>query len=445
MFNKNSKNKGVFALLIALFMISSSVAFADGGGANAEGKKLFKAKCSTCHTPHKDMTGPALFHMRDTWKEAGQGDEIYKWVNNWKKAAATNSYAKEVSGWSPAAMQTFPDLTKEQIDAIFDYVDAAPMPGAAKAKTGGGAVAAAAPTESKSNSLNPIWYILGAVFLVIIFSVGAVKRQLQSLEGEVPEEKKIGSKKWLWKNKKWLGMGGFVVVVGIIVYVLLVLYDVNVMTAYHPNQPITFRHDIHAGINGIDCKYCHNSANKSKTSGIPTLNVCMNCHKLVHGSNDFQKKEIQKLYDAVGYSPKSGGKFSGKQHPIVWNKVHNLPDFVFFSHKQHVVVGGVDCKQCHGDMTKRHETAEVMPVQELNKIKGNIDLGDKPTLTMGWCIECHAKKAVSKGPLDTRGGYYDEIHKRLAKYDEKDYAKFLEDGKVTEKELGGWECAKCHY
>lgn len=446
MFNKNNKKKGLFALFIALFMVSTSISFAGDDG-NSAGKNLFKAKCSTCHAPHRDMTGPALFHMRDQWKKDGHGDLIYDWVHNWKKTAATHPYAKEVSNWSPAAMQTFPNLTKDQINSIFDYIDSTPEPGAKKATTGGGTgtVSSGGSAPQKDNGLGAIWYILGAVFLVIIFSAGAIKRQLRSLDGEVPEEKRIGSKKWMWKNKKWLGMGGFVVTVGIIVYALLVLYDVDVMTAYHPSQPITFRHDIHAGINGINCKYCHNGANKSKTSGIPTLNVCMNCHKLVHGENEFQKKEIAKLYDAVGFSPKGGGKFSGKQHPIVWNKVHNLPDFVFFSHKQHVVVGGIDCKQCHGDMTKRHKTAEVMPVSELNKIKGNINLGDHQTLTMGWCITCHEKKAVSKGPLSTRGGYYEEIHKRLLKYDKKDYAKFLKDGKVTEKELGGWECGKCHY
>lgn len=443
----NRKNKGWFALLIALFLMSTSVAFAEGDGENTEGKKLFKVKCATCHAPHRDMTGPALFQMREAWAEAGAGDVIYDWVHNWKKAAATNAYAKEVADWSPAAMQTFPDLTKEQIDAIFDYVDAVPKPGANNAAAGGATATPGAVVASKDDSLNPIWYILGAIFIVIIFSASAVKRQLQNLDGAVPEEKKIGSKKWLWKNKKWLAMGGFVITVGVITYILLLLYNVNVMTSYHPSQPITFRHDIHAGINGIDCKYCHNSVNKSKTAGIPTLNVCMNCHKLVRGSNEFQKNEIAKLYEAVGFSSEGGGQFKGEdqQEPIVWNKVHNLPDFVFFSHKQHVEVGGVDCKQCHGDMTKRHETAQVMPVEELNKIEGNINLGTHPTLTMGWCVECHAEKAISKGPLDSRGGYYDEIHERLLEYDKEDYAKFLEDGKVTVKELGGWECAKCHY
>jgi len=125
--------------------------------------------------------------------------------------------------------------------------------------------------------------------------------------------------------------------------------------------------------------------------------------------------------------------------------VHVLPDHVYFNHSQHVEVGGIDCKQCHGDMTKMVGTAKVQPVSELNKIEGNIKL-TKTTLTMGWCIECHAEKEISQGPLDSKkDGYYDEIHRRLMNNDKSLYGEYLKDGKVTVKELGGWECAKCHY
>ena len=129
----------------------------------------------------------------------------------------------------------------------------------------------------------------------------------------------------------------------------------------------------------------------------------------------------------------------------MWNKVHVLPDHVYFNHQQHVLVGGLDCKQCHGDMTKEKGLPRVVPVEELNKIEGNVQL-TKPTLTMGWCIECHGKKEISNGPVNSVGsGYYDEIHRRLAKHGRNLYQKMLEDEKVSVQELGGWECAKCHY
>jgi hypothetical protein len=95
-------------------------------------------------------------------------------------------------------------------------------------------------------------------------------------------------------------------------------------------------------------------------------------------------------------------------------------------------------------MTQQLETAKVQPVTELNKVEGNIPI-TKKTLTMGWCIECHAEKAITEGSIDKKGdGYYMEIHNRLLK-DKKLYRSYLEDKKVTVKELGGWECAKCHY
>ena len=168
----------------------------------------------------------------------------------------------------------------------------------------------------------------------------------------------------------------------------------------------------------------------------------MNCHKQINGEGKPYAAEIKKIYSAAGYDPAGSGKYTGNTKPIVWNKVHVLPDHVYFNHSQHVVVGGVDCKQCHGDMTKMKEAVKVQPVSELNKIEGNIKLL-KPTLTMGWCIECHGAKEVSLG--DGKNGYYDEIHRRLKDNDKSLYKKYLKDGKVTVSELGGWECAKCHY
>jgi hypothetical protein len=96
----------------------------------------------------------------------------------------------------------------------------------------------------------------------------------------------------------------------------------------------------------------------------------MNCHKQINGEGKPYASEIKKIYSAAGYDPTGSGKYTGNTKPIVWNKVHVLPDHVYFNHSQHVVVGGIDCKQCHGDMTKMKETAKVQPVSELNKIEG---------------------------------------------------------------------------
>ncbi len=423
----------------------------------AQGDALFKSKCASCHQPHKNSTGPKLFQVRQKWTDGGAKEgSIYQWVNNWQTAAASDPYAQTVSTWSPSAMSAFPDLKKEDIDAILDWVDSQPDPAAAGAGDAGatgeaGAVTdAAGTTEETSNGW--IWLILGVIFVTIILAVGGVRRQLKFAAADA-EGKPLNEgmsyaeelKAWAWKYRLYVGLGTLVVVIGIVVTLFLGLYSIGVVENYQPSQPIAFPHAIHTGTNGIDCKYCHSSVTKSKTAGIPSVNVCMNCHKQINGRTPAQQEQIAKIYEAAGWNPEGAGSYTGKTKPIVWNKVHVLPDHVYFNHSQHVVVGGVDCKQCHGDMTKQVETQKVWPVEELNKIEGNIPL-TKPTMTMGWCIECHAEKEISTGGIDTKNdGYYNEIHKRLLNNDKKLYEKYLEDGKVSVAELGGWECAKCHY
>lgn len=436
-------NKWCFGALTLVFTAGTFNAQAQPDGAS-----LFK-KCATCHQPHKDGTGPKLFGVRAKWEEGGaQEGSMYQWVKNWEIAAANDPYAKGVSAIKPTAMDKFPDLTNEDIDAIFDYVDAQPEPGtgdggAADASGGAGA------TQEEESSTGWIWIILGVVFVTIILAVGGVRRQLKMASAEQDgNEFNEGStygeefKSWAWKNRLYVGLGSLVIVIGIIVTLFLALYSIDIKENYQPSQPIDFPHSVHAGINGIDCKYCHNSVTESKSAGLPSVNVCMNCHKQVTGNTPEQQAKIAKIYEAAGWD---GNQYTGKTKEIVWNKVHVLPDHVYFNHSQHVVIGGVDCKQCHGDMATMTETAKVQPVSELNKVEGNIVL-TRPTLTMGWCIECHGEKEISTGSIDTKGGgYYNEIHKRLLNNDKKLYGQYLEDGKVTVKELGGWECSKCHY
>ncbi len=430
---------------VAIALLFTATSFE---GLSQNGETLFKNKCSTCHQIFKDGTGPKLYKVRDLWIADGAKEgSIYLWVNNWQKAAASDPYAEKVSKIKPTAMSMFPDLTKEDIDGIFDYIDAQPDPATKAAASGGGDAGGGPVVEESGNTW--LWVVAGIIFIVIILTLGGVRRQLSQVvaekEGKPAEDfPTYGSeiRQWMWKNKIYVGIASLILVLCLLVIGIQGLGNINVMESYQPTQPIDYPHNVHAGINGIDCKYCHNAADKSKTAGVPTVNVCMNCHKQVSGNTPEQEAKIQKIYDAAGWN---GSEYTGETHPIKWNKVHVLPDHVYFNHEQHVTVGGIDCKQCHGDMTKQVETARVVPVEELNKIEGNVQL-TRPTLTMGWCIECHDQKGITEGPLtDKKSGYYDEIHKRLLNNDKKLYNKYLEDGKVSVKELGGWECAKCHY
>ena len=429
---------------IILFFAFSLFSFQAVG----QGEALFKSKCATCHQPLKNSTGPKLYQVRDKWASGGAKEgSIYTWVNNWQTAAASDPYAAEVSKWSPTAMSAFPDLKKEEIDAIFDWVDTQQEASATGAPNG--EENPLTPTDvEEEGSLSWVWIVMGVVFLTIILAVGGVRRQLKVVTSENPDaqEKLTYSEEfrsWAWKNRLYVGIASLIIVLAVIVTLFQSLYRINVVEGYQPSQPIAFPHDRHAGVNGIDCKYCHNSVTKSKSAGIPSVNVCMNCHKQINGEGKPFAGEIKKIYDAAGWDVSSGaGKYTGKTKPIVWNKVHVLPDHVYFNHSQHVVVGGIDCKQCHGDMAKLKETAKVQPVSELNKVEGNIKL-TKATLTMGWCIECHGAKDVALG--NGKNAYYDEIHRRLMNNDKNLYRKYLKDGKVSVSELGGWECAKCHY
>jgi cytochrome c2 len=420
----------------------------------AQGGDLFKAKCATCHKVFDDMTGPKLYGVRDRWEEGGAGEEvIIQWVRNQDVAAAMNSFAKERISWSGSAMTKFGNqLSDEEIISILDWVDAQVV---APTNSGGPVGATGVEGDTEESGLGWIWYVVGGLFVVIVLSVGGVRRQLKSVDVEASGGTFNSTmsyfdefKQWAWINKKYVGFGGLIVLVGLIVTLFLGLYTIGVVEGYQPSQPIAFPHDVHSGLNGIDCNYCHNSVTESKSAGLPTVNVCMNCHKQIKGEGE-QVAQIQKIYDAAGWD---GMKYTNVTKPIIWNKVHVLPDHVYFNHKQHVGVGGVDCAQCHGDMTTMNETAKVRTSEELNAVKENIEGGinfTKPTLTMGWCLQCHEQKEISVGPINTKdqgkNGYYNEIHKRLLSGDKALYSDYLDDDKVTVKELGGWECAKCHY
>lgn len=175
---------------------------------------------------------------------------------------------------------------------------------------------------------------------------------------------------------------------------------------YAPDQPVKFSHKIHAGDNKIDCKYCHHTAEYGKSAGIPSVNLCMNCHIIVREGSHSGRFEITKVLEA--YDTKK---------PIEWVRLHNLPDHVNFSHAQHVGIGQVDCKQCHG------------PVEEMDIMRQHSDL------SMGWCINCHRETAVNFKD----NAYYDNYLK---------LHEMLKNGQldtVRAADVGANDCMRCHY
>lgn len=175
---------------------------------------------------------------------------------------------------------------------------------------------------------------------------------------------------------------------------------------YAPDQPIKFSHKVHAGDAKIDCKYCHSTAEYSKSAGIPAMDLCMNCHILIREGTHSGKFEIAKIIDATE-----------NNKPVQWVRLHNLPDFVFFSHAQHVNVAKIDCQKCHGQ------------VQEMDITRQQSDL------SMGWCVNCHRDTKVNF----KNNAYYDNyklLHQEL------------KDGKldtVRAVNIGANDCMRCHY
>lgn len=409
-----------------------------------DGKALYKANCAACHKEVKNSTGPMLQGAKARWEEAGEAENLYKWVKDPAAlvSSGTSPRAIEMEGFSPAPMPP-QNLTNEEIDAIFKYADDYVV----AVKPSSDATTAGAGEEEGDNSFL-LMVILAVVLGIVFFSVIGVRRQLKYVEEGADYEMdmsktnkdKLGE--WIVRNWQLTLILFLIVVVTGGADMMSRANQVGVFEDYEPSQSIAYSHKLHAGDMGIDCKYCHNSAEKSKHAGIPTVNVCMNCHENVLEGTTTGTSEIAKIHAAAGFDADTK-TYSKETSPIIWNKAHNLPDHVYFSHAQHTnpKTGGVDCKQCHGDV-QTFGLGRVASTEEINKLAGTdgVIALTKPLLTMGWCLECHNEKTVDL----TRSDYYEELHDRLGS--RPDFLRRIsEDDKITVRELGGWECAKCHY
>jgi hypothetical protein len=157
--------------------------------------------------------------------------------------------------------------------------------------------------------------------------------------------------------------------VGLSIPGVFVVPLVYVRTPYHldrqfpVNQPVQFDHRHHVEDDGIPCLYCHDLAERSPFAGVPATEVCMGCHSQIWNGSPMLE-------------PVRRSFFSGQ--PLPWNRVHRVPDFVYFNHAVHVN-GGVACAACHGDVA-------AMPLPR------QVNL-----LTMGWCLDCHRQQPARYG------------------------------------------------
>ena len=414
-----------FALLGLTFILGFSTLNAQ------DGKSLFQQNCQSCHALDKNLTGPALrgFTGRGPW---GDKQNIYDWVHNPAAFMAKDPYTQGLKNQYGVIMQAFPDLSNEAIDAIVDYIVTAPEPGATGI-AGGNQQGGAAATEGENNRSALIFGIISILLAIVALILMQVNSNLKKLSDDKegilrPEPVPF------YRNKVYIALiaiiffivGGYFVGKGAI--------GLGRQQGYQPAQPIYYSHKVHAGINQINCLYCHNSAWESKHAAIPSINTCMNCHKAIstyekgpqlydeEGNEINGTAEIEKLYAFAGYTPGQPWDAS-KAKPIEWIKIHNLPDHVYFNHAQHVNAGNVACQTCHGN------------IQEMDKVSQVAEL------SMGWCVNCHRETKVDFfNKADSTGNQFYSIYEK--------FHNDIQSGKmsdVTVEKIGGLECQKCHY
>ena len=444
-------------IAIGLLLSTSASIYAQGDAKN--GEKLFKANCTACHALDKQLVGPALGGVVDRLKKEQNLDTdwLHKWIKDNKSLRESgDKYAIEVyEKFNKTEMLAYPNLTDQDINDILEYTTNPPAPepaaadAAATAGTDTNSVAAleAAKKESVNSKIILISLVaIGALLLWLLLKLNQLVKLQQSEELSELNANRAVSLGDLYRKYHYVGKGVLVVLGILAAYgIWNWLMWIGVYKGYKPEQPIYFSHKIHAGENKIDCQLCHSSAKYGKVSEIPSMNVCMNCHRTISEYNGkymepgkdkaFYDGEIQKIYAATGWDPASQ-QYTGKTQPVEWVRIHNMPDFVYFDHSQHVVAGeqaiisshnkknpeakiDVVCKACHGQI----DTMNV--VQMANDF------------TMGWCIECHRTTEV-----DMNNGYNKEYFKNLHEKLKKQYGS---GAKITVDAIGGLECGKCHY
>lgn len=412
-------------LFLSLFVISIVNISAQDAAA---GKAIFTGKCAACHNVFKKMTGPALMGLEERGKWADH-KELLAWINNPAAYMAKDPYTQGLKAEYGPMMTGFADVTLKDVDDMVAYINAevanknaAPKPGA---------VTETADTGNQNAIIfGVISLVLGIIALILMQVNSNLKKMSDDSEGIVRPEPVA-----FYRNKTYIAMasivffvfGGYMVAKGAI--------GLGRQKDYQPEQPIYYSHKVHAGINQISCLYCHGNAWESKHAAIPSVNVCMNCHKAI---NTYEKgpklykengdevngtAEINKLYQYAGFDPNNPSKWDpSKAKPIEWVKIHNLPDHVYFNHSQHIRAGNVQCQSCHGEITAMDEVKQVAD------------------LSMGWCINCHRQTNVNFNYDSTKGNKFYSIYEK--------FHNDIKDGKmdsVKVKDIGGLECQKCHY
>ena len=197
-----------------------------------------------------------------------------------------------------------------------------------------------------------------------------------------------------------------------------------------PEQPIQFPHPVHVQTLGMNCLYCHFSADKSPDPGLPAVATCMGCHSAIGSKKDNvvnlpknelhearTSPELTKLWAYADATPGAPG-LGPKAKPIPWVRIHKVPEYVRFPHMRHVNAG-VTCQSCHGE------------VQKMNQVY------QYASLNMGWCVSCHVNGYDPAEGLKAAGYASTSPAARSTGT--------TPAAASTEKKMARYDCANCHY
>jgi cytochrome c2 len=446
---------------------------APGEGDYKVGKTLWNVNgCGACHNKNmKDKsTGPALGGVDARWASEPR-EHLVRWIQNSQALIGSGESERAIAVWNeykPTVMSSYV-LTNDEVEHLLAFVDGqftGNIPG-------GGGVTQAVSTVAEKQDNTWLFVILGGALLLLSLILARITSNMQYMvstkEGGDPDRRTLIE---ILTSK---GMIAFVV------FALVVLggyttvnhaIELGRQQDYQPEQPIKFSHVTHAGLNKIECQYCHDGARRSKHSVIPAVNTCMNCHRAIKKGSQYGTAEITKIYASIGYDPiadeyiEDYENFSNEEvkdvykkwiaqeymadegdlddmestiedqldaiesaltnemtgddkiaGPVEWVRIHNLPDHAYFNHAQHVTVGNRKSPNGHGP-------------------RAAMELGYQSSPhSMGWSVNCHRETKVEFEKND----YY----KAYERYHEEIKAG-QRDG-VTVEDIGGLNCQRCHY
>jgi uncharacterized membrane protein len=249
-----------------------------------------------------NATGPALGGVQERWASEPR-EHLYRWIQNSQGLISSGDSKRAVSvwtEWNKSVMSSFTNLSNGDVEHLLTFIKAE-YTGVGKPVVVGGPVVAAVAEKTDNTWL---FIILGVALLLLSLILARITSNMKYM---------VGSKEGAPTTRRTLvEVLTSKSIIAFVLFALVVLggyttvnhaIELGRQQDYQPEQPIKFSHVTHAGLNKIECQYCHDGARRSKHSVIPAVNTCMNCHRAIKKGSNYGTAEITKIYAAIGYDP----------------------------------------------------------------------------------------------------------------------------------------------